>query len=616
MRISIKKRLALAVSLTLISPITMIFSMQITIAQSEEVLNANHLYVQLGAAAMRLAETVDRHGDTLVASTALSDRVQAEAEALREAAVGTGEERRVSRILDEHLTAFLRAPSERRHVLERALLSIYMDSVKKYEENYAMIEDAKNAAFRSLAITIVIIVGALVVLGSLIARSITSPLDQLTREAMRMADGDLAVQVPEFRDAEVQNLANAFDRLRSMLVSTIGNLKTHAHDVSLATTSVAASTAQMADGAQEQSAAAEETSSAMEEIAVQIQGVSRNAVELANDSAAVLTAAKEIGGAAERVGQAAQELEQALQRASRSVEDVSDRAANSARDLEEVSNFTRSIDEEAQSSAETLKDSMLRINEIGESSRTSSRAFEQLAERSRQITVIVQTMAEIADQTNLLALNAAIEAARAGDSGRGFAVVADEVRKLAERALAAAKEVAELIGSMRDHTENAVQLARENARRTDDGTKLITEAGTKMARVLESIHRVGNLVQKVSSAVSEQSRSSQELRQEVEHIRGLSSLLSESAKNQAQGVRSSIEAVERISERTRQVADATVQVRAGGEQVLKAIENISVVARQNQDAVQRVAETLNGITSKVTELTTHVEHLRLPERSA
>src|SRR5690606_27894678 len=156
----------------------------------------------------------------------------------------------------------------------------------------------------------------------------------------------------------------------------------------------------------------------------------------------------------------------------------SDRAANSARDLEEVSNFTRSIDEEAQSSAETLKDSMLRINEIGESSRTSSRAFEQLAERSRQITGIVQTMGENADQTNLLALNAAIEAARAGDSGRGFAVVADEVRKLAERALAAAKEVAELIGSMRDHTENAVQLARENARRTDDGTKLITEAGT------------------------------------------------------------------------------------------------------------------------------------------
>src|SRR5690606_41420799 len=98
-----------------------------------------------------------------------------------------------------------------------------------------------------------------------------------------------------------------------------------------------------------------------------------------------------------------------------------------------------------------------RINGIGESSRSSSQAFEELAERSRQINVIVQTMAEIADQTNLLALNAAIEAARAGESGRGFAVVAEEVRKLAERALGAAKEVAGLIGSMRDQTETRTE---------------------------------------------------------------------------------------------------------------------------------------------------------------
>lgn len=615
MKISIKKRLALAVSLTLISPITMIFSMQATIAESEQWLNANHGYVELGAAAMRLAETVDRHGDTLSVSANLSDRFQAEAEELRLAAAGTSEERRVARILSEHLPAFLRAPAERQYSMERSLVSLYMDTVKKYEENYAKLETAKSSAFKSLAISILIIIGLLVALGSVIARSITNPLDELTKQATKMAAGDLTVEVPSFRDVEVQNLASAFEGLRDMLTETIGNLQAHARDVSSATASVAASTSQMADGAQEQSAAAEETSSAMEEIAVQIQGVSRNAVDLANDSSAVLTAAKEIGSAAERVGSAAQELDQALQRAGRGVEEVSDRAASSANDLEEATSFTQQIDQEAQASAETLKDSILRINEIGESSRTSSRAFEALSDRSKQITVIIGTMAEIADQTNLLALNAAIEAARAGESGRGFAVVADEVRKLAERALSAAKEVADLIGSMRDQTENAVELARENARRTDDGTRLITDAGAKMGRVLESVHRVGSLVQRVSGAVTEQSRSSQDLRQEVEHIRDLSALLTESASGQSTGVNSAIEAVERISERTRQVADATVQVRAGGEQVLKAIENISVVARQNQDAVHRVAETMTSITDKVSDLTTHVENLRLREGS-
>lgn len=613
MKISIRKRLALAVSLSLISPITMIFSMQLTIAQSEEILNANHHYVGLAVATRLLADEIDGASQTLPVSTTRRQEIARSAEALREAAARAGMQSDAARILDQLLPAYLANPEAGGPALSEALTGLFRDAARKYDENYARIEEAKMTAFKSLAVTIVIIIGLLMVVGAFIARSITAPLDQLTREATKMAKGDLAVAVPEFRDAEVQELASAFEALRRMLVETIGNLKVHARDVSSATASVAASTAQMADGAQEQSAAAEETSSAMEEIAVQIQGVSRNAVDLANDSAAVLTAAKEIGSAAERVGQAARELDQALQRVGRSVEEVSDRAASSARDLSDVSSFTQEIDREAQTSAETLKDSILRINEIGESSRSSSRAFEALAERSKQITVIVQTMAEIADQTNLLALNAAIEAARAGESGRGFAVVADEVRKLAERAIAAAKEVAELIGSMRDQTEDAVDLARENARRTDDGIKLITDAGNRIGRLLESVHRVGGLVQKVAGAVGEQSHSSQVLRRELDQIRGLSALLSENAGNQAAGVRSAIEAVERISERTRQVADATVQVRAGGEQVLKAIENISVVARQNQDAVHRVAETMGSIAGKVSELTSHVEHLRLPE---
>src|SRR5690606_17810996 len=444
MKMSIKTRLAFAIALTLFSPIAMTVAMVFTISRSDEVLLASHNWVQLGATAMRMTATIDRFGNTIVANSALLERIQADAEALRKAAEMVGEEERVARLLDEHLAAFLRAPSEHAAAFSRPLGLLYMDTTQKYDEVHARLEELKAVAFRSQTAAFIVILAGLAVVGTMLARSITKPLDELTSTALRMAEGDLAVAVPSFRDVELQNLGAAFDRLRSMLASTIGNLKAHAHDVSTATAAVAASTTQMADGAQEQSAAAEETSSAMEEIAAQIQGVSRNAVELANDTSAVLNAAREIGGAVERISRAAEELDQALGRAGRSVEDVSGRAANSARDLEEASSFTRSIDEEAQASARTLEDSIVRINEIGESSRSSSQAFEELAERSRQINVIVQTMAEIADQTNLLALNAAIEAARAGESGRGFAVVAEEVRKLAERALGAAKEVAEL----------------------------------------------------------------------------------------------------------------------------------------------------------------------------
>src|SRR5690606_23119096 len=111
-----------------------------------------------------------------------------------------------------------------------------------------------------------------------------------TRTAQTMAEGDLQGEIPSFKDQELQDLAQAFGELRRMLIRTIGSLKAHARDVGEATASVATATTQMAEGAQEQSAATEETSSAMEEIAVQIQSVSRNAVDLATDSSAVLVA--------------------------------------------------------------------------------------------------------------------------------------------------------------------------------------------------------------------------------------------------------------------------------------------------------------------------------------
>jgi methyl-accepting chemotaxis protein len=69
----------------------------------------------------------------------------------------------------------------------------------------------------------------------------------------------------------------------------------------------------------------------------------------------------------------------------------------------------------------------------------------------------VSIITGIADQTHLLALNAAIEAARAGESGRGFAVVAEEVRKLAEESSGAAKRTGDIIGSLREKTQNVME---------------------------------------------------------------------------------------------------------------------------------------------------------------
>jgi methyl-accepting chemotaxis protein len=109
---------------------------------------------------------------------------------------------------------------------------------------------------------------------------------------------------------------------------------------------------------------------------------------------------------------------------------------------------------------------------------------------SRKIVDIIGVIDGIAFQTNILALNAAVEAARAGEQGRGFAVVATEVRNLAQRSSAAAKEIKTLIDS-------SVQTV-------DEGARLVDQAGTTMAEVVNSVRSVTDIISEITSASVEQ----------------------------------------------------------------------------------------------------------------
>ena len=110
---------------------------------------------------------------------------------------------------------------------------------------------------------------------------------------------------------------------------------------------------------------------------------------------------------------------------------------------------------------------------------------------SKQIVDIISVIDGIAFQTNILALNAAVEAARAGEQGKGFAVVASEVRSLAQRSAQAAKEIKDLID--------------KSASITEEGNRLVAKAGSTMGETVDSIRRVTDIMDEITSASQEQS---------------------------------------------------------------------------------------------------------------
>jgi len=116
--------------------------------------------------------------------------------------------------------------------------------------------------------------------------------------------------------------------------------------------------------------------------------------------------------------------------------------------------------------------------------------MEAINESSRKVVEIIAVIDGIAFQTNILALNAAVEAARAGEQGRGFAVVAGEVRSLAQRAASAAGEIKNLIG--------------DSVEKVEDGSKLVTQAGSTMEDIVNAIRGVTAIMSEISAASVEQ----------------------------------------------------------------------------------------------------------------
>jgi methyl-accepting chemotaxis protein len=258
--------------------------------------------------------------------------------------------------------------------------------------------------------------------------------------------------------------------------------------------------------------------SAMDTMRITIQTIEQSASSLAAASEELTGVSTQIAATAEEAAAQAGVVASAADEVSRNVQTV---AAGS----EEMGASIREI---AQNANEAAKVASQAVTVAG----TANDTVTKLGDSSTEIGNVVKVITSIAEQTNLLALNATIEAARAGEAGKGFAVVANEVKDLAQEtaratedisrrvdaiqadtggAVEAIGEIGRIIGRINDYQLTISSAVEEQTATTNEMNRSVTEAATGSSEIAANISGVAAAAQLTTESVADSQRASEDL---------------------------------------------------------------------------------------------------------
>ncbi|MFV3073568.1 cache domain-containing protein [Niveispirillum fermenti] len=391
---------------------------------------------------------------------------------------------------------------------------------------------------------LIVLIGAVVVLGGLaagassaIARTLARPLSRMTDLMGSLAAGRLEVDVP---DTNARNELGAMARA----VAVFRDNALHARTLE--------AEKQREEEAKERRRQALEVLTRDFKLAVagKLKTVAAAATELEATSGALQKQAEMTGDQSNLVADNAQVARDNAQTVAAATEELSASSAEIGRQV----GITAQITAEAVDKAHNAR-----------------RIVDDLSAVVANVQGVVGLISEIASQTNLLALNATIEAARAGEAGKGFAIVAGEVKNLAGQTARATDD----IGSQ----ARAVQTA------ADDAAGMISA----IADIIDSI---GHNSSAIASAVNQQGAATAEISRNVHEAALRTGDVSESIVTVREGAHFTMSASSQLHAAAGELSEQAEQLRSEVEEFLRSMEHAGerrTVERRAVDIPVRVA---------------------------
>ncbi len=258
---------------------------------------------------------------------------------------------------------------------------------------------------------------------------------------------------------------------------------------------------------------------AIEENTARIVEAAQSAQDVAHNVSAAST---QIAAQTERSSDGAREQNSCVEDAVQTMTLMSDIVINVAENASNASNTAAEAMEKAQEGSAVMHQMNESFHQVKTYTSNVKDSMDYLGKQTEGVGAIIRVITDIADQTNLLALNAAIEAARAGEAGRGFAVVADEVRKLAEKTMQATSEVSTVISGIQDGTKQSVNTVDLAVNAVNNASELATRAEETLKHIVSVAEMTASQIRSIAQASEEQLNTSRDVGNKLEEVRAIS----------------------------------------------------------------------------------------------
>lgn len=290
--------------------------------------------------------------------------------------------------------------------------------------------------------------GITILLGVVIARSITSPVKGIAGKLELFSQGDFTVEFKSRSRDEIGKLAGAFNQSVSVLRNTIGSMKEAVVSLYAISSHLKASGGEVASSSQAVSAKTAEVTHVLENQNADMAGIVARLDDFSRKLDEVLDGTRLVLNGNDRMRLAADTGQVNLDKLVSSIEEVRSQFAYYTKGIEALN------------------------RDIG------------------KVTEITDVINGVAEQTNLLALNAAIEAARAGEAGRGFSVVADEIRKLSEQVMSSSRSIGKLVAAITASASEVTCTTAATYGKMDSQIGVVSETVNSFREIRKEIEQI------------------------------------------------------------------------------------------------------------------------------